>query len=52
MPDFDMSPYGAFVWPAYAISAAALAGLVGWTLWRARRWRLEAARLERERDAR
>lgn len=27
MPDLDMSPYGAFVWGAYAISAVVLGGL-------------------------
>lgn len=47
-PDFDMTPYGVFVWPAYAISALVIAGLVGWTLWRARRWRREVDRLERQ----
>ena len=25
MPDLDMSPYGAFVWPAWGVSALVLA---------------------------
>lgn len=33
MPDLDMSPYGPFVWGAYAISALVLLGLVA-AIWR------------------
>jgi heme exporter protein D len=47
--DFDPGRYGAFIWPAYAISAAALAWMVADTLARARRWRQEAERREAER---
>jgi heme exporter protein CcmD len=48
---FDLGPYGDFIWPAYAISAAALGGLTLWTLaaWRRARRRLmdlEKAALE------
>ncbi|MGZ8362746.1 MAG: heme exporter protein CcmD [Caulobacteraceae bacterium] len=46
--DFDMGKYAAFVWPAYALSAAVLAALVWTTLARARKWRREAERLERK----
>lgn len=39
-----MSPYGAYIWPAYAISAAALLGLTAWavTAWRRAKAKLEA----------
>ena len=29
---FDMAPYGAYIWPAYAISAIALIGITVWAL--------------------
>ena len=48
MPDFDMSPYGGFVWSAYGLSALALLALLCGVLWRARRWRRELARREAE----
>jgi heme exporter protein D len=48
MIDLDMSPYGAFVWPAWAISAAVLAGLAARALLAARRWSAELKRLEAE----
>lgn len=41
--NFDMSPYGAYIWSAYALSAAALAGL---TLWAVLAWRRAKARLK------
>jgi heme exporter protein D len=50
MPDFDMSPYAAYVWPAWGVSALVLLAL-GLDSWRrARRWRRAAqeARPERE----
>ena len=50
MPDLDMSPYAAFVWPAWGISAAALAGLAARALIAARRWSTELKRLEAERS--
>lgn len=46
MLDLDMSPYAAFVWPCWAISALVLGGLVGRGLIQARRWAREAERLE------
>lgn len=33
---FEMGGYAAYVWPAYALSAAAIGGLV-WRTWRRRR---------------
>jgi heme exporter protein D len=47
--DFDMGAYGAYVWPAFALSAGVIAALAIDTAVRARRWRREAERLERER---
>jgi heme exporter protein CcmD len=40
--NFDLSPYGGFIWPAYIVSALALGGL---TLWTTLRWRAAKARL-------
>ena len=42
--NFDMSPYGAFIWPAYIVSALALGGLTVWTIlcWRAVKAKLAA----------
>jgi len=42
--NFDMSPYGAYIWPAYAISALLLGGF---TLWSWIRWRQAKAKLAR-----
>jgi heme exporter protein D len=44
MPHLDMGRYALFVWPAYAITAAVLAGLVWDSLARSRRWRRETER--------
>jgi heme exporter protein D len=46
MLDLDMSPYGAFVWPAWAISAVVLGALAARALFAARRWSAELKRLE------
>lgn len=46
MLDLDMSPYAAFVWPAWAISALVLGGLVARAVVMARRWKRELERLE------
>ena len=51
MLDLDMGAYAAFVWPAWGISAAALAGLAARALIAARRWSTELKRLEAERSA-
>ncbi|HYD46055.1 MAG TPA: heme exporter protein CcmD [Phenylobacterium sp.] len=42
MPDFDASPYAAFVWPAYAVTALAFVWMVADSLIRARRWKARA----------
>ncbi|GAA0870718.1 hypothetical protein GCM10009116_25550 [Brevundimonas basaltis] len=49
MLDLDMSPYGAFVWPAWTISAAVLAALAARVLLAARRWSADLKRLEADR---
>ncbi|MEO8812353.1 MAG: heme exporter protein CcmD [Caulobacteraceae bacterium] len=41
--------YALFVWPAYGVSAAGFAWMIADTLARARRWRREARRLEKDR---
>lgn len=46
MLDFDMSPYAAFVWPCWAISALVLGGLVLRVALAARRWKHEAEALD------
>ena len=48
MPDLDMSPYAAFVWPAWAISALVLGALATRALLAARRWSAELKRLDAE----
>ena len=44
--DLEFGRYAAFIWPAYAATAAAFAWMVSDSLFRARRWRREAERLE------
>ena len=41
---FDIAPYGAFIWPAYAVTVIALGGLIVWTIakWRAAKAKLAA----------
>lgn len=46
MPDLDMSPYAAFVWPAWGLSALVLAAVAARALVAARRWKAALARLE------
>lgn len=48
MLDLDMSPYGAFVWPAWAITAIVLGAVVARAVGSARRWKAELKRLEDE----
>ena len=43
-----MSPYAAFVWPCWAISALVLGGLVARVVISARRWKREADQQEPE----
>lgn len=47
--DLDPGAYAPYVWPAYAVTAAVLLWLVLDSLGRARRWRREVERRERER---
>ena len=49
MIDLDMSPYSAFVWPAWGISAVVLAALAVRAVMAARRWSAELKRLEADR---
>lgn len=46
MFDLDMSPYAAFVWPAWGLSLLALAGLAVRAAVVSARWKRELARLE------
>ncbi len=39
MLDFDASPYGAYVWPAFAITALVFVGMIVSALSHARHWR-------------
>ena len=49
MIDINAGAYAAFVWPAYGLSLLVLAGLAVDSCLRARRWRREADKVERER---
>ena len=46
MLDLDPGKYGAFLWPAFAISALVIGWMVTDSLSSARRWRKEVQRLE------
>ncbi|GLK49198.1 hypothetical protein GCM10017620_21710 [Brevundimonas intermedia] len=46
MLDLDMTPYAAFVWPAWGVSALVLAALVARAVIASRRWKRELERLE------
>lgn len=48
MLDLDMSPYAAFIWPCWALSALVLGGLVARGVAQGRRWKRELDRLEAE----
>jgi heme exporter protein D len=45
MIDFDVGKYGAFIWPAYAITALTFVVLVATALNHARRWKKRAEEL-------
>jgi heme exporter protein CcmD len=47
MSMFDMGAYGAFVWPAYAVSVIGLGAVVIWTLRAYARARTRLAALEK-----
>lgn len=42
--NFDVAPYGAYIWPAYGLSVLVLGGMIVWTLsqWRAAKAKLAA----------
>lgn len=42
--NFDVAPYGAYIWSSYAVTVVALGGLIVWTLaqWRAAKTKLAA----------
>ncbi|HWA60307.1 MAG TPA: heme exporter protein CcmD [Caulobacteraceae bacterium] len=44
-----MDRYGAFIWPAYGATVVAFAWMILDTLLKARRWRRESERLEKDR---
>lgn len=46
MPDLDMTPYAAFVWPAWGVSALVLVVLTVRAVIASRKWKRELARLE------
>ncbi|KQP45243.1 hemagglutination activity protein [Brevundimonas sp. Leaf280] len=46
MLDLDMTPYAAFVWPAWGVSALVLIALSARAIVASRKWKRELARLE------
>ena len=48
MLDLDMTPYAAFVWPAWGVSALVLGAVVARALSASRKWRAELKTLEGE----
>ncbi|WP_332639294.1 heme exporter protein CcmD [Brevundimonas sp.] len=48
MIDLDMGAYAAFVWPAWGISAAVLAGLAVRAVVASRRWNAELKQLDKD----
>jgi heme exporter protein CcmD len=42
--NFDVAPYGFYIWSSYAVTVVALGGLIVWTLaqWRAAKAKLAA----------
>lgn len=47
MLDFDASPYGAYVWPAFAITALVFIGMIAGALAHARHWRARTETLRK-----
>jgi len=45
---FDMGAYGAYIWPAYGVSALALIGVTVWTVMAWRRAKARLAELEKK----
>ena len=50
MLDLDMTPYAAFVWPAWGVSALVLAALTARAVIASRKWKRELARLDTATD--
>lgn len=50
MLDLDMSPYAAFVWPAWGVTVVVLAALVVRAVTASRNWKAELKRLEAEKN--
>jgi heme exporter protein D len=50
--DFDAGKYAVYVWPAFALTAAAFVWMIADSLGASRRWRREAERLQAERTQR
>jgi len=48
--DFDAGKYALYLWPAFAISAAAFAWMIADSVLTARRWKREVERLQAELD--
>ena len=48
MPNLELGKYAAYIWPAYAITAAVFAYLSAGALAHARRWRKRAEELARK----
>jgi heme exporter protein D len=48
MLDFDAGKYAPFVWPAYGVTVLVFVVMIAATLLRARRWRREVERLEKD----
>ena len=46
--NFDMGLYGAYIWPAYGISAVALIGVTLWSIAAWRRAKTKLSRLEKK----
>lgn len=46
--NFDMGAYGAYIWPAYGISALALIGMTVWAVTAWRRAKAKLAALEKK----
>lgn len=46
--NFDMGAYGVYIWPAYGVSAVAIAGAVVWTVVAWRRAKTKLAALEKK----
>ncbi|CAN5129478.1 heme exporter protein CcmD [soil metagenome] len=50
--DFDAGKYAVYLWPAFALSAAAFVWMIADSLLSARRWRRETERLQALKEVR